>query len=112
MSTSEEIPVQLDNPNYEQRTRLGGKDFLLRFRYQARDCRWYLRIMDADGVSILGDTRIVANIPLLFLVTDTRRPVGEIVCFDMPSIGETEETARDPGLSDLGRRHKLFYIEG
>ena len=106
---TQEIPVQFENPNYEQRTRLSGKDFLLRFRYQERDCFWYLRISDTNGNVIVGDTRIIANLPLLSTVTDLGRPAWEIICIDLPSVGQTEQTARDPHFSDLGRRHKMFY---
>lgn len=80
---TQEIPVQFENPNYEQRTRLSGKDFLLRFRYQERDCFWYLRISDTNGNVIVGDTRIIANLPLLSTVTDLGRPAGEIICIDL-----------------------------
>lgn len=109
----EGIPLQVGNTNYEIRTRLGGSDFLLRFLYQARDCRWYFDVSDADGVAISSGVRIVANEFLLDTVTDARRPLGEIIVLDMPTIGSDGTliaAPRDPGKDDFGGRHKMYFI--
>lgn len=107
---TEEIPLQFENPNYEMRTRLEGRDYLLRFKYQERDCFWYLSLFDQDGIAIAEGLRIVTGIPLLSTVVDYRRPLGELFVIDQPADGQTVEVPRDPHFSDLGARHRIYFI--
>lgn len=105
--TPEIIPTDLDNPNYQQRTSLSGTDYLLSFLYSERECRWYFSMADADGAPIISGKKMVVNWDLMRLVTDSRRPAGEIVALDLSG----QVPARDPQLADLGRRVKLFYFK-
>jgi hypothetical protein len=110
--TTEIVPTQPRNPNYSQRTRLDGRDYLLRFLYNDRDCRWSISIALDDGTPILSGRRIVAGVDLLTGVSDSRKPPGRLVAIDLPAYGDTQQTPRDPSFGDLGRpeRVRLAYF--
>lgn len=92
--------------NFSQRTILDGREYVLTFRWNQREAKWYLSIADTNEAPIVQGVKIVINFPLLTnRIVDERRPPGEIFAVD-PS-GEE----RDPGLYDLGARVRLLYIE-
>lgn len=103
-----EISVEPDTRgNFSQRTILDGREFLLTFRWNQREAKWYLSIADANEVPIIQGVKIVLNFPLLTKrIVDERRPPGDIMAVD--SSGDE----RDPGFNDLGERVRLLYIEG
>lgn len=81
-----------------QRTIIAGREYLLSFRWNTREERWYLSIADQDGVAIVSGLKIVCNWPLTRLVTDPRAPEADLIAIDMSGDGI------DPGLLDLGVR--------
>lgn len=90
-----------------QRTRLDGRDYLLRFRYNERENRWYLSIYDEEEEPILLGLKIVANWRLLKPYKyDPNVPPGELIAVDMTGNGSP------PGLDELGegRRCELLYL--
>ena len=92
--------------NYSQRTVLDGREYLLTFRWNQREAKWYLSIADSEEAPIVSGVKVVLNFPLITnRVRDIRRPPGEIFAVD-PSGDE-----RDPGFNDLGARVRLLYIE-
>lgn len=108
--TIEIIPT-VSTPNvYVQRTALSGVDFILRFMYSTRECKWFFDLADANGVEILQGAKVVIGWPLLRLVTDTRRPAGEIFAIDLPAQGTTITTQKDPNAGDLNDRVKIAYV--
>ena len=109
--TIEIVPTQPENPNYSQRTRLAGTDYLLAFAYNDRDCRWYLSMALDDGTPLMSGKRIVAGTNLLDGVTHPRAPAGVLVAVDLPAYGDSPGEPRDPSFGDLGRpaRHRLIF---
>ena len=108
--TIEIIPTTSDPSLYVQRTALSGVDYVLRFFAVGRECKWYFDLSDADEVPILQGAKVVIGWPLLRLVTDTRRPPGEIYAIDLPASGQVITSPRDPNLDDMNGRVKIAYI--
>lgn len=106
-----EIVPTVSDPNiYVQRTALSGEDFILRFAYSSRECKWFFDLYDADNEPILLGAKVVINWPLLRLVDDYRRPIGELVAIDLPAQGEAPRAPHDPNAGDLGARVKVAYV--
>lgn len=89
-----------------QRTSLDGVDFLLAFAWSQRDGHWRLDVLDADQGAIVSGRKLVTGEPLLRGVTDSRRPVGELVVVDTTGVNDL-----DPGFLDLGARFVLAYAD-
>jgi len=106
----ERIPLA-EGPNWEQRTRLDGRDYILRFLFNERTSRWTMNIYDQDRDPIYLGIAVVVGCDLIDCVVDTRAPAGEIYAFDLPASGETPTQPRDPyTVDDFGGRVKLFYV--
>jgi hypothetical protein len=101
------IPTAADPTlaNYRQRTTLDGRQYVLRFRWNVRGAYWTLDVNDLDDHPIASGIKVVTGVPLLRLVTDTRRPPGSIMAVDFTGKGEA------PGLTDLGRGVVLYYFD-
>lgn len=88
----------------KQRTALDGVEYVLQFDWNDRQKRWSFSLADQDEVPIVSGVTLVADWPLLSLVTDARRPLGELVAWDTSGAG------LDPGLADLGDRVQFTYV--
>lgn len=102
------IPTSPGVPYYAQKTRLDGRDYLLRFSYNERIQRWYLGLYDESNTPLLLGLKLVANWPLLrHYRHDPRLPPGELMAIDLTSDGSP------PTLDELGegRRVELTYFE-
>jgi hypothetical protein len=113
-----EIPTRsgAENAVYTQRSDLDGRAYVLRFVYNQRETKWYVDLSDQDGVSIYAGIKLVSNFPLIRRVTDARRPPGELYVIDNfgqpdPDTGQPAAQVTDPGLDDLGVRHRLVYLD-
>jgi hypothetical protein len=100
------IPTSITKSNYVQNTTLDGVEYVLRFRWNQRESKWYLAIELPDETVLVAGIKVVADWPLLKMQTSELLPPGELFAVD--STGQ--ET--DPGLRDLGERVTLFYFEG
>lgn len=109
------IPTRTDLTNYEVTVELDGVDFDLRFLWNDRDETWYLTISETQSTTIDADTGekvpllagvpVLIGVPLLRVLRGSVRPSGELVAYDTTNLG------RAPGLTDLGSRVQLFYVE-
>lgn len=108
------IPTPTDFTNYRQTTSLDGQDFVFRILYNEREDTWSFSLLDNEGDPIVQGIKVVVGIPLLRLVTDSRKPPGTLIAIDttVPAADvATEKTlAEDPGLSDLGESVVLLYF--
>jgi hypothetical protein len=102
--TTVQIPTRGDVANYVQTTQLGGKTFLLAFRYNERDHAWYLDIADAAG-PIRSGIKLVPNFLVLRNLVDSRWNVGQLVLVD------TRPNPVPPLLAELGAAATLLYLE-
>lgn len=84
---------------------LDGSVYQVTFQFNQREGRWTMDVADVDGTNIVTGIALVCLWGLLGLVTDARRPPGEMMLVG-PS-GSNEP----PGLADLGVTQKLYYYE-
>lgn len=102
------VPTSPGVPFYTQKTRLDGVDYVLGFRYNQREDRWYLSLADSEEIPILSGLKLVTNWPLLQAYHyDPRVPPGELFAMDLSG----DDTP--PGLNELGEglRTQLIYFE-
>lgn len=81
---------------------LEGDDFILDFRYNDRDERYYLTIKDEDEQVIASSIKVVRG-PLLRTISDERRPWGELFVKDTGANAE-------PTLSNIGNGIDIYFI--
>jgi hypothetical protein len=99
------IPTRED-PYYQQRTRIEGRDYVLNFAFNEREARWYLTIADEAGSPIATGIKLVANRRLLRPYRyDDRCPPGELVVSDISGDG-SPPTQLEIG---EGKRCELLY---
>lgn len=96
------IPTDQILALYEEQVELDGTTFRLVFQWNARDSAWYLDILTADDVRVRSSVKIVADFPLLRLLTGSDRPPGEMI-----AVGNGIEAKIDT----LGTDVPLVYIE-
>jgi hypothetical protein len=102
------IPTSPGVPYFTQKTRLDGRDYLLRFAYNERAERFSLSIYDESDEPLIEGLWLVANWPLLrHYRHDARLPPGELWVSDLTGDGSP------PRLDELGegRRCELTYFE-
>jgi hypothetical protein len=88
------------------RVRLEGSDYVLTAQWNQREALWTLDLADVDSVAIVSGLVLVPLWPLLALVTDARRPPGELM------IWQPDGNMEPPTLAGLGAASKLIYYEG
>jgi len=97
----------MEAPYSSQRTRLDGRDYVLRFAYNEREARWSLDVLDDEESPIIIGLKLVANWSLLHPHRyDPRCPLGELVVADITGDGTP------PTLLELGeaKRCELLYF--
>lgn len=99
------IPTSQTESNYRQITTLDGVDYILNFRWNQREGRWYMTLSTASDGVIQGPVKVVADWPLVYPQQDPPLPPGTLLAFDTTGEGI------DPGLSDFGTRVRLMYLD-
>lgn len=94
---------------WTQATALGGREYLLTFRWSQRSGRWTLDLADESGDAIFSGRALAPSLRLLRGVVDDRRPPGDLVLVDQHS---PREGLDDPTFTSLGARHALLYVDG
>lgn len=92
-----------------QITDLGGRDYLLTFRWNQRAGRWVLDVATESGDVIAAGRVLVPTMPVLRGVRDDRAPEGMLALLDTQS---EREGLDDPTFTSLGARHLLVYLDG
>jgi hypothetical protein len=98
-------PIANTAGNVRTRVRLDGAAYVLRFQWNQREATWTLDLYDADSVAIVTGLVLVPSWPLLSLVTDARRPPGELV------VWQPDKSQAAPTLASLGSTSKILYYE-
>jgi len=96
------IPLTSTESVFSQVVSLDGVDYVLRFRWNDRALRWFWRLEDIDGTVLLGDRKLVADLPLLYHYSGGELPPGELWSVTVSGV--------DPGLLDLGADAALMYV--
>lgn len=84
---------------------LDGENYEFRFKYNSREERWYLDLLDNEGNVVRAGMKVVVNWPVLLRMMELNRPPGEILFIN------TQDRAEDPGLDELGVDAVLTYVE-
>lgn len=111
--TAQAIPVSRDLAFYRQTTTLDGRDYILTFRYNAREDRWYIDLADQDDVEIVSGLKLVCAHDLLLRIVDERRPPGRLMVHDGAASDPATSVkidAEDPGFDELGDTVVLLYV--
>ena len=102
------IPTLFDGTAfYSQRVNLDGVDFTLDFRWGTRENRWYMRLLDTLGNTLIGPMKLVVNWPLMHYYHGRAGvPSGEFWCMTSGA------SNAPPGLTEMGEglRCTLEYI--
>lgn len=101
------IPVVNDQNAFSQHTILDGVVYGLAFRWNSRAGRWFMDILSAEGVLLIGGIPLLAGIPLTykFRETITGMPPGHFLVYDETGAG------RSPDQDTFGQEIKLVYYE-
>jgi hypothetical protein len=102
------IPTTPGEPFHSSKVRLEGRDFVFQMRWNQREERWYLSILEDDSTPILLGLKLIANWELLGPYrSDPRVPPGRLFAADLTN------DHSPPGLDEIGvgKRVELTYIE-
>lgn len=102
-----DIPVNGELPHHVFQVQLDGATYGLEFRWNERAAGWFLSIYDSAGTLLLANRRLVLGWGLIarFKRWQSRLPKGDFVVLD------TTQSGMEAGLSDLGTRVKVKYLE-
>jgi hypothetical protein len=102
---SVKIPITdiVDQAGLRFSIELAGDVFTLDIRYNDRDQRYYLSVLDEDDAIIASSVKIVRDTLLLETVIDSRRPKGEFLAVDTGARAE-------PTLGTLGNGVDLIFV--
>lgn len=87
------------------RVALDGSTYAVRVQWNQREARWTLDLADVDSSPIVSGVPLVVGWSLLSLVTDSRKPPGDLVVYRL------DGGADEPGLDELGTAVALLYYE-
>jgi len=99
------LDTSIVESDYKQIVPLSGVDYEVALRWNGRDRRWFFSLSAMTGEKIISGQRVVANWPLTYPGKDLPYPPGIIMAMG------SEENGTDPGLSELGERVVLMYLE-
>lgn len=104
------IPLDPDGETHfdQQVATLDGVLYLFEVRWNDREAAWYLDLKTADGDPILTSIKLVTACALGARRVDSRMPPGVLVIEDTAA---NTQGLEDPGLDDLGTRHRLIYYD-
>ncbi len=97
-------PKGVADPNVHQRTALGGVEYELWWRWNARVGAWYLTVSDSEGKVLIAGRRVNVNLDILGRSRNDADPPGMIWVLD------TAEVPKEPGFRDLNTRVVLVYL--
>jgi hypothetical protein len=100
------VPTSTE-PFYDQISELDGINYLLGFRYNQREDRWYLSISEESGTPIITGIKLVCNWPLTGGFHDARLPPGVLTV-----LSAIDANQAPPGFDEIGpsRRCELHYL--
>jgi hypothetical protein len=100
-----ELQTRVDLPSYHYRVSLDGVTFTLYFTFNDRMGKWFVKLADRNGVTLLAPVPLAVNWPLVQRFQRADLPAGELIAYD--TSGKNE----DAGRFDLGDRVRLIYKE-
>ncbi len=98
-------PTANTTGNATWRVRLDTRDYVLTLQWNERETLWTLDVADSDSAPIVSGLVLVPLWALLDLVTDARRPPGQL------QVWNPDGNPEPPTLAGLGTASKLLYYE-
>lgn len=99
------LPCRTDLPHYSFACDLDGVGYGFEFRWNARSEAWFMTILTGDDQVILAGVKVVVDFPLAVRSASALMPPGTFIAVD------TSGQHLDPGLTDLGERVQLSYLD-
>lgn len=101
------IPIATTLPFFDQTVNLDGTDYLLTFRYNQREARYFLTIGAPDGTVYTAGAALVCDFPLFSNCRDSRLPPGRLFC----QASGPDRTPPALGELGIGKRVELVYYD-
>lgn len=98
------IPLTKWSTNYQQIVNLNGTDYVLEITWNQRNDHWYFSLKDIDKNTVLGKTKIVADIPFLAHKVLPEFSGVELWCITDDSV--------DPSLNTFSDKALLSVVDG
>lgn len=105
MSTLNTLPARNDLPWYRFKITLGTVIYTLRFRYNTRNQRWILDVMDASGNDIVIGLPVIIGRDLAGQYVMSGIPVGAFFSTD------DSKNNSQPTRFSFGTDHTLWFID-
>lgn len=102
----QQLPLVPSIPSYRVGTALGGTQYVLDVRWNARDAAWYMDVLAEDETPIRHGIKIVLGALLGRRTIDPAFPAGIMIATDLSGSGV------DAGLDDLGTRVIVLFYDG
>lgn len=99
------LPVRNDAPHFDFFTNLDGERYGFEFKWNEREERWYMSVLDSSGTDLLSGRKVVVGLSLIGRFSSSALPPGRIMAVD------TQGTDTAPGLNDLGQRVQVLYFD-
>lgn len=99
------LPCRTDLPHYTFSCDLEGVSYGFEFRWNAREEGWFMTILDGQDTVIIAGVKVVVDFPLAIRSASALKPPGHFLAYD------TTGGHADPGLTDLGDRVQLSYLD-
>jgi len=99
------IPTSPGAAYYSEKTRLDGRDYILRFAWNQREERWYFSLFDEEEQPIIQSVKVICNWPFLrYYRSDPRVPPGELMATDLTG------NNTPPGFEELGEGRRVEFV--
>ena len=99
------IPTRSDFDALRFQTTLDGEVFTFVLKKNYRDNTWVFDLLRQDETPIRHGIKLVVSFPLLHLIKDLARPLGEMLAID------TTGRFQLPDLEQLGTEVVLTYVD-
>lgn len=100
-----ELPLRSDQPHFDFVVSLDQVAYKFLFRWNTRAAQWFVSCSLEDDTPLFMGVAVVVNWGLGRRCKHPLRPAGALIAMDASG------QQRDPGLSDLGKRIRIFYFD-
>lgn len=106
-----ELPVPAGIEPSRFTVEIGGVTAVFVTRWNSAREAWYLDVFANDGTPIRVGLRLTVGRPLGWRTLDPRFPGRTSAPFGWLVLIDTTGAGEDPGITDLGTRHRILFVE-
>lgn len=99
------LPLTPSLPNYQAGLSVGTTQYLINVRWNGREEKFYMDVLDQDGNAIRSGMALVLGTFIGRQEASADFPPGAFVLVD------TSNEGRDPGIDDLGARVQVYHFD-